>query len=384
MQKETKDLLINVIRTTVTEGTYETLGEVSDDVLKELFSLGGLHQMTHMLAYYRMKVGDERFAKYFWGSVKLTTKQVHAAESIGRALGECGIDFIILKGYVIRRLYPENWMRNSCDVDVLVHECDLESAGKALESLGFERDEDGLSAHDVKYTQGAIHVELHYTLIEEHVMPSVSSVLGGVWEATFPCVDGGRVMTDEMFYFYHVAHMAKHFENGGCGVRSVLDLWLLNHKMEFSREKRDAVLEAGGLLEFERGLRRLSEYWFADGDGEGLSTLEKFVLSGGAYGRTDNSVSIKRIQKGGRFRYILSRLFAPYSLLKRYYPILERHPYLLPIYEVKRWIDAMKRDGKKYRRELRENMKKTDADDTREMLSSLGILEITNKTGEQK
>ena len=123
-------------------------------------------------------------------------------------------------------------------------------------------------------------------------------------------------------------------------------------------------------------MRRLSEYWFSGACGDGLEALEKFILSGGAYGRTDNSVSVKRMQRGGRFKYLISRIFAPYSLLKRYYPILERHPYLLPIYEVKRWIDAMKRDGKKYRHELKENMKKQDrSDETYEMLASLGLIE---------
>ena len=44
-----------------------------------------------------------------------------------------------------------------------------------------------------------------------------------------------------------------------------------------------------------------------------------------------------------------------------------------------RWIDAMKRDGKKYRRELRENMKKEDrSGETLEMLTFLGLVDINN------
>ena len=100
-----------------------------------------------------------------------------------------------------------------------------------------------------------MHVELHYTLIEDHVMPKANDVLSEVWENSLPGPDGGRVMTDEMFYFYHVAHMAKHFGNGGCGIRPVLDLWLLNRKQGFTKDKRDALLSRGGLLDFERGRR---------------------------------------------------------------------------------------------------------------------------------
>jgi hypothetical protein len=112
MQKESKNKLIKIIKAAVIDGSFDGISDVPDDTLKEMFRLAGLHQMTHLLAYYRMKVGDERFAKPFWGSVKLTAKQVHAAESVGRGLDEKNIPYIILKGYVLRRLYPENWMRN--------------------------------------------------------------------------------------------------------------------------------------------------------------------------------------------------------------------------------------------------------------------------------
>ena len=39
-------------------------------------------------------------------------------------------------------------------------------------------------------------------------------------------------MLDELFYFYHIAHMVKHFENGGCGIRPVV-LSLLKENFEF-------------------------------------------------------------------------------------------------------------------------------------------------------
>lgn len=29
-------------------------------------------------------------------------------------------------------------------------------------------------------------------------------------------------MKEEMFYFYHIAHLAKHFEVGGCGIRQII------------------------------------------------------------------------------------------------------------------------------------------------------------------
>ena len=54
-------------------------------------------------------------------------------------------------------------------------------------------------------------------------------------------------MTDEMFYFYHIAHMAKHFEEGGCGIRPFIDLWTLDNIKDVDHDKRDELLSRGNL-----------------------------------------------------------------------------------------------------------------------------------------
>ncbi|MFX7845188.1 nucleotidyltransferase family protein, partial [Acinetobacter baumannii] len=75
------------------------------------------------------------------------------------------------------------------------------------------------------------HIELHFNLIEDHRIKGASAILNRVWDAAVPC--GGWTyqyeMPDELFYFYHIAHMAKHVENGGCGIRPFLDIWVLMH-----------------------------------------------------------------------------------------------------------------------------------------------------------
>lgn len=53
-------------------------------------------------------------------------------EQIGKTLEKANIPFILLKGSVIRKYYPESWMRTSCDIDILVNELDLNSAIRLL------------------------------------------------------------------------------------------------------------------------------------------------------------------------------------------------------------------------------------------------------------
>lgn len=368
--------LIETVRAVTIEGRRDVpLFEDGED-MRALCKLAVTHQVEHLLAYVLIGAGHKRFEKPFFASAGLTAKQSGMAKSIKELFKKERIPFILLKGQVLRGLYPEEWMRNSCDLDILVHPVDMDRAGKVLLSLGFERVE-GLSAHDVTYKLGTVHIELHFDLIEEHVFPEVSEVLSHVWEECRDC-EYEYVMSDEFFYFYHVAHMAKHFQNGGCGVRSILDLWFLNHRLDFVKDKRDALLLKGGLLKFDEGMRALAEAWFSGGSRSEyatLSELEKFVMMGGAYGRTDSSVAVKKKQRGGRLGYFLSRIFAPMSLLVKYYPVLEKHPYLMPVYQVKRWIDAMARDRKKYMRELRENIKNDkNGDAVGKMLDELGLI----------
>ena len=81
------------------------------------------------------------------------------------------------------------------------------------------------------------------------VAKSSCEVLKNVWQSAFlqkkkeHCYE----MTDEMFYFYHIAHMAKHFEEGGCGIRPFIDLWTLDNIKDVDHDKRDELLSQGNL-----------------------------------------------------------------------------------------------------------------------------------------
>lgn len=92
----------------------------------------------------------------------------HELKKICGTLEKARIPFIPLKGSVLRRYYPEPWMRTSCDIDVFVREADLDRAIEALwENLSYRIGE--ISDHDVQiYTPNGQHIELHRNLIEDH------------------------------------------------------------------------------------------------------------------------------------------------------------------------------------------------------------------------
>ena len=71
-------------------------------------------------------------------------------------------------------------------------------------------------------------------------------------------------------------------------------------------------------------------------------TLEEFILTGGNHGSRENRVALNRTKEGGKIGYIFSRIFVGYDRLCRYYPILEKHKWLMPFMQVRRWFKLLK------------------------------------------
>lgn len=319
--------------------------KLNENEINALFRLGKKHDVAHLIAYAIDSCGlvDKEqpihsvLQKEYMLAVYRNTKMRVEYENICTTLREACIPFIPLKGSVIRKYYPEPWMRTSCDIDILVHASDTDiAASELISKLGFERGERG--THDISlYSKSGVHLELHFNLNEP--VGKCYDTLEKIWEYSSPAEDGDYLyqIRGDAFYFYHVAHMAKHFMNGGCGIRPFIDLVILCRNTDVCSS--EALLEAEGLSKFNEAVRRLAGAWFLDLPHDGTTLkMQNYVLSGGVYGNIDNKVRIHSGKRGGKFRYILSRIFMPYSQLKVYYPVLQRCPILTPIFQVVRWF----------------------------------------------
>ena len=295
------------------------------------------------------------------------------------AFEKAEIPFLPLKGAVLRQYYTQPWMRTSCDIDILIREEDLDRAVTLL-TQSYQYIYRKKNAHDVSlFLNDLIHLELHYALINEGVAQSSREVLKDVWEAA-KLKEGTRFwyqMPDEMFYLYHIAHMTKHFEQGGCGIRSFIDLWILDSIDGIDLAKRNALLEKGNLLKFAEAARRLCRVWFEEATHDAISQqMEHYILRGGIYGTTENRITVQQQKKGSKFKYALSKIFISYDVIKFHYPILQKHRWLTPFMQVRRWCKLIFcGHAKRTMRELKysQNISADKADATREFLTSIGL-----------
>ena len=357
------------------------------EVLEDTYALAVRHDLAHLAGQALSKCDlpeSEPLKKMkasALGAVYRQTKLNYEYLRICRVLEEGNIPYIPLKGAVLREYYPEPWMRTSCDIDVLVRESQLDQAiGLLKENLQYTANPK--TDHDVSlYSQNGVHLELHYDTIQERYNTNgCRNVLNGIWEDAKPIEPNAchLWLSDEMFYFYHIAHMVKHFEVGGCGIRPFLDIWIMNHRMEPNRQKREQLLAEGGLLAFAQGAERVSECWFS---GKELSEMDaavsSYVLHGGLYGDNANRAALGQAKNGGRLKYLLTqRIFMPYDYLKAEYPILNNRKWLCPAYQVVRWARMLCRGGLRTTvKELKANVtiKNESENPLREMLDYLGL-----------
>ena len=340
---------------------------ITPEMLPALFKLSKRHDLAHLIGDALDKNGllpdgteaKKRFLQERNMAVYRYEQIQYEFEQICETLENAKVPFIPLKGSVIRQFYPEPWMRTSCDIDVLVDKSNLEQAKECLVRDLEYQVEDVESSHDISlYAPSGVHLELHHSLVEEGRAQSSSDILYGVWENVIESHSYQKEMLDEIFYFYHVAHMAKHFEIGGCGVRPFLDSYLLLHHAQYRTEACYRLLQQGRLLTFAKAVEETSNVWFGKMETTSLSReIQDYVLYAGMYADTENRAAVQQAKKGGSIQYLWSRIFLPYEQLKLQYPTLEKYKILLPFYQVKRWCRLLfGKDSKNVSRELKANV----------------------------
>ena len=386
MDKRTIQILFALLRSAIcgTKLTEEDRNNYSPDLLYDLLKISSKHDLDHLIVFglkqNELIDGDNSdIEKCIFKALYRYELLKCEYENICSALEKAQIPFLPLKGSVIRKYYPEAWMRTSCDIDVLIHERDAENAKSVLvDEYGYAYH--GKGSHDISFfTPTNIHIELHYDLVEDGIANESSEVLRKVWNMS-TVRDGSAFcyeMPDEYYYFYHVSHMAKHFENGGCGIRPFIDLWILDGIQEADKEKRDKLLLQGNLLKFANAVRKLSRIWFENEKYDFTSQqMEDYILTGGMYGNNENRIVVQQQKKGGRLKYALSKIFIPYEVIKFQYPILFKRRWLTPFMEVRRWCKLIfcghvKRSIKELK--YNQSISSDKVDETKDFLNNIGL-----------
>ena len=154
---------------------------------------------------------------------------------------------------------------------------------------------------------------------------------------------------DEDEYIYMIAHTYKHFDNSGCGIRCLIDLYVFLEKKkdELDWKYIDHEMKLMVLDVFHNKLKKLSLACFSemslDEDDENLLI---YMIMSGTYGNVMNFFERTYDRQEGcdkikKLKYMKKRLFLSKEEYKDSYPILYRHTYLIPFFTVYRIINSI-------------------------------------------
>ena len=367
-----------------TEELNKSLFEgLNEETLAELYKISKKHDMAHIVGEALDCAGllddgdiSRKLAKQQLVAIYRYENIQYEIDSICAAFDKANIPYIPLKGSVIRALYPEPWMRTSCDIDILVHENDLDTAVDTLKNDLVYKSEKTRDYHDISlYSESGVHLELHFSIKEN--ISDLDRVLSRVWEYATHSGQGYRYDLSKEFFIYHaVAHDSYHFANGGCGIRAIVDLWYLTKDGNFDDDLVLSLCRESGIERFYLAILELSQVWFGKRAHSDLSRrMENYILSGGAYGETETGIAMKQDARGGKVGYILSKIFVSYEHLRGQYPSLKCRA-MIPVYQVRRWIDSIAK-GRLARsaKSLKTNAKvdKSNFGEAINLLSELGL-----------
>ena len=282
--------------------------------------------------------------------------------AIKAQLDESGINYMLLKGAVIRNYYPKQSMRQMSDIDILYSPASKrEELIKLMKRRGYKLISSGGNSDD--FTKAPYYTfELHRELFKNEYgfFPDFSFV----WQ------NASRLGSDsceyemkrEDLYLHHIAHMYKHGMLGGFGVRFLADLYLICAKcggaLDF--DYISGRLEKMGLSDFAR--RAESAAKALAGVREMSVEDARFISSNcgfGIYGSGVHGVELlyeefeKNSGRHSALSFMLYRAFPPMKIMQLYYPALKNQPYLLWWCYLKRIFSKSPRQFKKVRSEIK-------------------------------
>ena len=168
-------IFIALVRSEILEIPLDSkiLKKITPEIMEELYIVSKKHDLAHVVAVALKKHGlirhdklSRKYVKQMHSALMRYEAIKHEQNQIYQVLEQEKITFVPLKGSVIRKYYPDRWMRTSTDIDILVSEEDLKCAKKALVSkLGYA--EGRYRYHDVSlYAPSGVLLELHFRITE--------------------------------------------------------------------------------------------------------------------------------------------------------------------------------------------------------------------------
>lgn len=331
--------------------------------LKNIYLIAKAHNLSAIVAYAFSDMDTQDFApeeqkviSAFMDEKNKAKRNMVLFELERNALTdffeEQGILYMLMKGVLISKLYPKAFMRQMVDNDIWF---DIAYGEKVIE--WFKNREYNCKVEDttIHYTftkAPVLNFELHYAPLfakfwnntfHEYYKEKFENLIANHKEGC------ALKFSDEDFFVYIFAHAYKHYSNRGTGLRTLVDIYLLNkeYSKKINMEYVNQQFEILGITEFANDIINLTHTIF-QGNGN-LNNKQKNILSfvsvSNAYGNS-YSMELNKIKKVTnssakinifvKIKYILKRIFPSVKNLDIKYK--NEKKYKIPIIYICRFV----------------------------------------------
>lgn len=317
--------------------------------------------------------------------VAVSKNQVFAISQLLSEFEKNGIDYMPVKGSVLKTVYPKPELRPMSDADILIKAEQYSKIKPVLEKLGYEFSAESL-CEIIWKKKGQLYLELHKTLVPENVEDYYVH-FGTGWERAIK--SGGYEhrfeLSPEDHYLFVFTHFARHYRAAGIGIKHFVDIWMYNriyNNMDY--EYINARLEEIGLKEFHANVIKTLEVWFDNKEDTEMSDfITSIIFNSGAFGLQSKAILSEAVKRKGKEGDINAAkrsrlcwlLFYPYKLMCLKYPILKKAPILLPIFWVVRGFNAIffrKKNVEKYWKDLK-TLDNKEVEEYKQALDFVGL-----------
>ena len=291
------------------------------------------------------------------------SRQTAALTALYAAFEQNEIDYMPLKGAGLKALYPSSDLRPMGDADILIRYAQYPKICPVMQALGYTAERE--SDHELVWSSGSVKIELHKKLLPRYNQ-DYYAYYGDGWRLAVPAQPGGFRYTmkpeDELVYL--LTHLAKHYRNGGIGLRHLMDIRVFcaaNGNLDF--DYIDEQLRRLELMPFGENVIRTANTVFTGGTPDAVGeTILDYMFAGGAFGTHEGHTVFAAVNKshtvGGmkktRREIVRLHVFPALNVMEKMYPCLSGRAFLLPVFWVVRAFDLLFRRRDRIRRQTDE------------------------------
>lgn len=326
-------------------------------------------------------------------------------KSIFAEFNNCKIDYLPLKGLILRDLYPKRELRTMGDADILIHKNDFNRVKEVLEKFGYRQLESN-DIHTLFYHEQQLIIEMHWSLIYDKYFNKSSIINNSSWLNAKNSLFYGipiRKLSNEDMLLHLCIHMATHLIDGGFGFRQLCDfvLFVNNNKEDIKWGYfNDKAIEFGVnkfiniLFDVYKKLFNLDmpaefkQYNTENNakDDRATDALINEIFKSGVFGGRDANQIVKSTairyhknkNKTGNISkkdYFLALLFPSAKMYTNKYNYARKYPILTPFFWVHHFFNGIFRKEFLFKDKLLSVFKAPgEAQRKQELLSKLGLL----------